>query len=839
MALLLPHRKEQPVTLYAEVILPLPLASTFTYRVPEQLSALVKPGHRVLVQFGKKKFYTAIVTAITPRKPEGNYEVKEIISALDNTPILRHPQMKLWEWVADYYLCSPGDVMKAALPAALKVESETFLEINPDYEESTGASLSEREAMIYHTLVHNGKKMSVSDIERTTGFNNVSLTAGKMLDRGILMVSEKLMERYVARKITYVAVKADRNDSIRLRVMFNQVSRSEKQQKALLALLEMSQFMKQNVPLVEVPLTQLLERTGLTRPIISALREKGIVSIYNKEINRFAITESVTGELPQLSPAQNQALTQLHASWTDHDVTLLHGVTSSGKTELYIHLIDFMLRQNRQVLYLVPEIALTTQLTGRLQKVFGNSVIVYHSKFSDNERVDLYRRILRSNEPAVIVGPRSAVFLPFANLGLVIVDEEHESSYKQQDPAPRYNGRDTSMVLARMHGAKVLLGSATPAIDTYHKATSGRYGLVTLSERYGGVNLPEIELVDTTKAWKASLMKGALAQPTINRIRASIAQGQQSIVFLNRRGYAPVAQCKLCAYTPKCEHCDVSLTYHKRIDKLVCHYCGAIYPLPTVCPACHEPALEVHGYGTERMEDEIGPEIGPETKVLRMDLDTTRNKDGYQKIITDFSHGKAQVLVGTQMVTKGLDFGNVDTVAIVNADAMINQPDFRATERAFNMISQVAGRAGRRSRQGKVIIQTRQPSHPLFSFITAHNYPSFYDAELEERRRFFYPPFTRLIYVYIKHRDPQLLNDLAIAYTNRLHELFGNRVFGPEEPLVARVQTLYIRKIMLKIEVTASMKQVKQILRATFEEMHASRHPAIKSAVVYYDVDPM
>ncbi len=824
------------MTLYAEVILPLPLVSTFTYEAPEELAGVLKQGHRVLVPFGKKKFYTAIVTSITPVKPEG-YEVKPIIMALDTEPILRYPQLKLWSWVSEYYLCAIGDVMKAALPAALKVESETFLELSPDFEENPQVKPTEKETVIMQVLANAGKRMSVAEIERATGFNNVSAIASRMLEKGELMVSEKLVERYVARKVTYVRINANRNDNDRLHTMFDLVSRAHKQQQALIALLDMSGFMLQGKELKEVTLADLLERSKLSRPVINELEKKGIVEIYRKEINRFAMTGSPTGELPELSTSQKEALSALHDSWQSHDVTLLHGVTSSGKTEIYIHLIEFLLKQGRQALYLVPEIALTTQLTSRLQKVFGDKVVIYHSKFSDNERVDIYRKVLTSREPLVIVGPRSAVFLPLANLGLVIVDEEHESSYKQQDPAPRYNGRDTAIMLARMHGAKVLLGSATPAIDTYYKARCGKYGLVTLNERYGGVKLPDIDIVDTTYARRASLMKGALALDTIGAIKRAVNNGNQAIVFLNRRGFAPVAQCNQCAWTPKCEHCDVSLTYHKRIDKLVCHYCGAMYPLPTICPACKEPAIEIHGYGTERMEDEIAPALG-DVKTMRMDLDTTRNKDGYQHIISEFSQGKAQVLVGTQMVTKGLDFGRVSIVAIVNADAMINQPDFRASERAFNMISQVAGRAGRRQQQGNVIIQTRQPGHPLIPYIVNHDYEGFYESEIEERRKFNYPPFTRLIYIYLKHRDPRALDEISTAYGRRLRELFGNRVFGPEEPAVGRVQTLYIRKIMLKIEVNASMKKVKEILRATFEEMHESRLPAIRSAVVYYDVDP-
>lgn len=825
------------MTMYAEVLLPLPLQGTFSYEVPAEMAGKVMSGHRVLVQFGKKKYYTGIVIGLSPVKPQG-FEVKPIIMLLDDKPIIRHPQLKLWDWIADYYLTTPGEVMKAALPAALKVESETFVEPNPDYEPAPGNMPPERESVILQILVHEGKRMTVAQIERATGYTNTSATITRMLEQNMVSISEKLVERYTSRKVTYVRILADRNDSTRLHEVFDMTARAAKQQKALMALMEMSNILKQGKDLVEVTLNDLMKRAAVTRAVISELEKKGIVEIYRRQINRFSLSGMVTGELPKLSEAQSAALDALHKSWLAHDVTLLHGVTSSGKTEVYIHLIDYMLRQRRQVLYLVPEIALTTQLTDRLQRVFGDKVVIYHSKFSDNERVDIYRKILSSNEPMVILGPRSAIFLPFADLGLVIVDEEHESSYKQQDPAPRYNGRDASMILARMHGAKTLLGSATPAIDTYYKAQNGRYGLVTLAERYGGVELPEIELVDTAKAMRTRTMQGALALSTIGKIKTAVGRGEQAIVFLNRRGYAPVAQCKLCAWIPKCEHCDVSLTYHKRIDKLVCHYCGAIYPLPVTCPACREPSIEVYGYGTERMEDEISPVLADAT-VLRMDLDTTRNKDGYEKIISDFSQGKAQVLVGTQMVTKGLDFDRVRTVAIVNADSLVNQPDFRASERAFNMISQVAGRAGRRDVRGTVMIQTRQPSHPIFPFITSHDYAGFYEAELQERGRYNYPPFTRLIYIYIKHRDPRAADELAVAHARRLRELFGNRVFGPEEPVVARVQTLYIRKIMLKIEVVASMKKVKQILRAAYEELHASRHPAVAGAIVYYDVDPM
>lgn len=822
--------------LFAEVLMPLPLTGTFTYRVPAHLSEHVRAGHRVIVPFGTKKFYTGIVVSTGNTAPEGGYELKEIVSALDAEPIVRRPQLQLWDWVADYYLCSAGDVFRAALPAALKVESETYVEVNPEFGPESARELNEREIIVLQVLDHADKRMRISDIEKATGFTGVGAIASRMLEKGAVIISEKLVERYTPRKVNYVSLTVDRSDSEALREAFSR-TRTVAQQQMLQALIELSGFMQRTRPLREVTRDELLQRTGLSLPVVKQLADKGIVATYKKEINRFRFNGVAEGRLPDLSEAQSAALDAIHKSWLEKEVTLLHGVTSSGKTEIYIHLIDFVLRQGRQVLYLVPEIALTTQLTKRLQRVFGEKVVIYHSKFSDNERVDIYRKILASRDPMVIVGARSAVFLPFASIGLVIVDEEHETSYKQQDPAPRYNGRDTAMVLARMHGAKTLLGSATPAIETYYKAVTGRYGLVTLMERYSGVALPAIELVDTTKARRQGLMRGALATSTIELVNKAVSAGEQAIVFLNRRGYAPVAVCKMCAYTPKCEHCDVSLTYHKRIDRLVCHYCGAIYPLPVVCPVCKEPSMEIHGYGTERVSDEIEETFGG-ASILRMDLDTTRNKDGYEKIITDFSQGKAQVLVGTQMVTKGLDFGNVRAVAIVNSDAIVNQPDFRASERAFNMLSQVAGRAGRRSERGTVAIQTRCPDHPIFPFVMAHDYNGFYENEIEDRRKFNYPPFTRVIYIYLKHRDRNALDELAVAYGRRLRQLFGNRVFGPEEPTVGRVQTLYIRKIMLKVEVEASMKKVKEILRQTLIEFHAGGMPAVKSVIVYYDVDP-
>ncbi len=558
--------------------------------------------------------------------------------------------------------------------------------------------------------------------------------------------------------------------------------------------------------------------------------------IYKKDVNRFKFTGDVSGKLPRLSDAQGAALDELHKSWMTKNVTLLHGVTSSGKTEIYIHLINFVLNRGDCVLYLVPEIALTTQLTRRLQEVFGEKVVIYHSKFSDNERVDIWKKLLHDTEPVVVIGARSSVFLPFSHLGLVIVDEEHESSYKQYDPAPRYNARDAAIVLAGMHGAKTLLGSATPSVETYSKALSGKFGLVRLSVRYQDVQLPEIRVIDMAHARKAGMLSGTFAADTERSIRESLARGAQVILFQNRRGYAPLARCKQCAWVPRCSQCDVALTYHSYLRQLQCHYCGAVYPLPSVCPQCKEPAIEIIGYGTERVEEEVAARF-PGEKMLRMDLDTTRNKDSYEHIIDEFSAGKARILVGTQMVTKGLDFGGVDTVAVLNADSIINFPDFRSGERAFNMLEQVSGRAGRRSgSKGLVLIQTYQPSHPVLRFVVKHDYEGYYEREIAERERYFYPPFSRIVYMYVKHRDPSRLRMIADTYAARLRTLLGNRVYGPEEPAVGRVQGLYIRKIMLKIEVAASMAKVKEILRQTYIDMHEL--PQMKGTVVYYDVDP-
>lgn len=821
------------MNLFADVILPLPLYATYTYRIPDIMGE-VKVGSRVLVPFGRKKFYTAIVVMVHGNEPK-DYEVKEVLSLLDDSPILRHPQLKFWSWISEYYLCSLGEVYKAAVPAGLKVESETEVTVNPDYEDSEDCKLNERERIIYD-LVSSRDKVQLNEISKATGFKNVETVVSRMLEKDAIYVAEKVVNNYRPKTEVCISLNLEHGDSDGLHRYFDAVHRSNKQESLLLAYLDLSKWLQKGEPR-EVKKTELLQRSGVSPAVLSAVIAKGILVQYKKEINRFANRIVNVQDKPVLSSEQERALREINESYKEKNITLLHGVTSSGKTSIYVHLIDEVLKNGRQVLYLVPEIALTTQLTQRLQLVFGDKLIIYHSKFSDNERVDIWKKLLNSNEPCVIIGVRSSVFLPFANLGLVIVDEEHDTSYKQQDPAPRYNGRNVAIVLASMHGAKTLLGSATPAIESYRNAETGRYGLVSLLTRYEDIELPEVEVIDTREARKKKEMRGMFSNRLISLSRSSLEAGEQVILFQNRRGYAPMVHCKQCEWIPKCENCDVSLTYHKHVNTLSCHYCGHSIQLPSVCPACKMPALEIVGYGTERIEDEIEG-VFPDEKIARMDLDTTRNKNSYEKLIEDFSSRKMNILVGTQMVTKGLDFAGVTMVGILNADTMINFPDFRSDERAFNMMEQVSGRAGRKAKQGRVVIQTSDVKHPVIQFVKSHDYLGFYRYELGERERFCYPPFSKIINIYLKHRDDSVITEMSVRYSNMLRQVFKHRVLGPEPPMVARVQNFHIRQIVLKMENEASMPKVKNILRQIYENMLAV-DSRMKSVILYYDVDPM
>lgn len=810
---------------FANVILPLSLNAQFTYTVPEDISDKLQIGSRVIVPFNKSKFYTAIVTGFPRQAPEG-VELKEIAMLLDARPIVRHPQLKLWEWISDYYLCETGDVYRAAVPAALKIESETSVMLSPELDRELLNGLSETQLRIVAILEHESP-MSLTGIEKTMERSNLTADVNTLMERGVVMVTEKLVERYHARKVKFVSLLKTPEEGFAI------IKGAKKRESLLLAWLKLA-----GKSHTAVEHKQLLETAGATSQILSAMVTAGIFSVETREINRFDFNGLPTHILPKLSEAQTTALDQIHKSWLDHDVTLLHGVTSSGKTEIYIHLIDYVLRQGSRAFFLVPEIALTTQLTRRLQDVFGERVLIYHSKFSDSERVDIWKKLLDSSEPCVVIGARSAVFLPFGQLKLVIVDEEHESSYKQADPAPRYNGRDVAIVLAKMHGAKTLLGSATPSIETRYKAESGKFGLVELMTRYGGAKMPKVDVVNLITARNNKEYLSPFALSTVRLANEALQRNEQVIFFQNRRGFAPIARCTACAWTPKCEYCDVTMTYHRSNGQLVCHYCGAMRPLPKTCPQCNEPKIEIYGYGTERVEDAVAERFNG-YKVMRMDLDTTRNRDGHEKIISDFSNHKGDILVGTQMVTKGLDFENVSVVGILNADTMINIPDFRSAERAFNMLQQVAGRAGRREgHEGRVVIQTTQPGHPVIMFAAKGDYAGYYKYELNERRRNYYPPFTRVINIYLKHRDAVILRHVADDYARMLRSMLGNRVFGPEEPHVSRIQSLYIRKIMLKIEADASMPKVKEILRKLRVDLSVSNSD-FRRCVIYYDVDPM
>lgn len=821
--------------MFAEIILPLPLYSTFTYVIPEEMQHDLQKGSRVLVQFGKKKYYTGIVEHIHSEPPAG-YDVKPIMALLDPAPIVRYPQLKLWHWIAEYYLCSPGEVFKAAVPTGLKPESETYVSLNDDFDMPEGIKLTENQAIIIQAL-QNKKRLKISEIESVTEIKNAPRVINSLMETGIVEIDEKVVEKYRPKKMTFIELTIDRNDNDGLHEFFNMTTRSNQQEKALIAYLELSGWMKQKSGLQDVSREKLLEVSGISPGVLRALIDKGILKTVKKTLSRFNPTPGIHKPiLSPLSDIQQKAFENVKETFRDHRVSLLHGVTGSGKTEIYTHLIAAALASGNQVLYLVPEISLTTQLTDRLRKVFGDTLLIYHSKFSDNERVDVWKRLLNSNDPLIILGVRSSVFLPFARLGLVIVDEEHESSFKQYDPAPRYNARDAAIMLASMHGANTLLGSATPSVETYFKATQGKYGLVSLNERFEGSQLPDVEIIDMRAQRKKKLNKGILSQPLRLATNEAMKEGSQAIMFQNRRGFAPVVVCQQCGWTPKCHNCDVSLVYHKNSELLKCHYCGYCQPIPKLCPACGQNSIEVYGYGTERIAEEVHQEF-PGYRVARMDLDTTRNKDAYQEIIEEFANHETDILVGTQMVSKGLDFEKVRVVGVVNADTLLNFPDFRSNERAFNMLEQVAGRAGRRKDVGKVFIQTTKPDEPVLKHVRAHDYMAYYNEELEERRKYAYPPFTRIINIYLKNKDAANADMGAVILTKALRDIFGDRVLGPEKPFVSRVALWYIQSIMLKVEAGASMKKVKDILRSVHARL--AHLPQIKSSIIYYDVDPV
>ena len=811
--------------------MPLPIASQYTYSLPSDLEESVQEGCRVVVSFGRKKFYTAIVTRVHYVAPDG-YETKDIEEVLDTSPVLLPRQFLFWEWLSSYYLCTLGDVYKAAMPSGMKIESETVVVYNDEFEALQPLGDSEQRVL---DLLSTDKEQCITQLQRAVGLKNILPVVKRLLEKEAIFVKEDLKRNYKPRTEARVRLVDRQLDDEGMRKLFDTMGRAKKQLALLMKYVELSGWAGRSEFLKEVTKKTLLEKSGATASVFNGLVDKGIFEVYYQEIGRLDKSEVATLESNALNPAQQEAFRAILDNFHQKNVCLLHGVTSSGKTEIYIHLIQEVLKTGKQVLYLLPEIALTTQITERLKRVFGKRLGVYHSKFPDAERVEIWKKQLGEEEYDVILGVRSSIFLPFKRLGLVIVDEEHENTYKQQDPAPRYHARSSAIMLASMYGAKVLLGTATPSVESYFNATTGKYGLVELKERYKDIQLPHIERVDIKELARQKRMQGPFSPLLVKEIHDALERKEQVILFQNRRGFAPMMECHTCSWVPKCKNCDVSLTYHKGLNQLTCHYCGCTYQVPKSCPACGGVELMNRGFGTERIEDDIQL-IFPTARVARMDLDTTRTRSAYEKIIADFEQGKTDILIGTQMVSKGLDFQHVSVVGILNADTMLNYPDFRSYERAFQLMAQVAGRAGRKNKQGLVILQTKSPDLPVIHQVMRNDYEQLYYDQLAERQLFRYPPYYRLIYVYLKHRNESVLDLAADVMAALLRTGLGDRVLGPDKPPIARIQTLYIKKMIVKVEQTASMAKVRDYLLAVQRSIIEDER--FRSLIVYYDVDP-
>ncbi|MEO8887554.1 MAG: primosomal protein N' [Mucilaginibacter sp.] len=814
-------------TLFVEVVLPLAISKNYTYRVPFEMNDAVQVGKRVVVQFGKSKLYTAIIIAIAEQAPE-KYEAKYLIEILDDRPVVTTKQLQFWQWLADYYMCNAGEVMNAALPSALKLASETLIALNKDFEVDK-ATLNDKEFLIVEALDIQ-PELTVSDIAKLLGQKTVMPILKLLFEKNVIYISEEVSERYKPRKRTFITLNPLYHDQQNLKELFAILEkRAPKQADAVLAYIKLARHQK------SISKNELIEESGAGTASITSLIEKEIFIAEEKTVSRLHDEDDEVYSNFKLSDEQQEVLSSITEQFAKKDVVLLHGVTSSGKTQIYIRLIEEMINRGKQVLYLLPEIALTTHIIERLRQYFGASIGVYHSRFNDAERVEVWQKVL-NNEYKVILGARSSVFLPFADLGLIVVDEEHEISYKQFDPAPRYNARDAAIFLANMHGGKVLLGSATPSFESYFNARTHKYGFVELTERYGGVEMPTIEVVSIAEETKRKTMQSHFTGVLMADMQTALANKEQVILFQNRRGYAPVLLCKICAYTPKCINCDVSLTYHKHTNKLHCHYCGYKEDIPSICPACGSTHLEYKGFGTEKVEDELTILL-PDARIARMDLDTTRSRTSLQTILNNLEEKKIDILVGTQMVAKGLDFADVTVIGIINADSLLKFPDYRANERSYQMLAQVSGRAGRRGKQGKVVIQTYDPNHRVIKQVIENNYHDLYFTEMEERKSFKYPPFYRIINLDIKHKDPEILYNQSVYLGNELRKQFGDRVIGPETPLISRIRNYYIKSIMLKFEKDGvSINKVKATLRDIITQFQTTK--LSKGSIIQPDVDP-
>ena len=815
-------------TLFAEVILPLAISKNYTYRVPFELNDEIAVGKRVVVQFGKSKLYTAIVANITGDAPE-KYEAKYLVDILDQQPLVTTQQLHFWGWMASYYLCNVGDVMNAALPAAFKLASETRIRINKDAQIDR-STLHDKEYLILDALDLQ-PELTVNDIIKLLGQKTVMPILKSMFEKNLVNISETVSERYKPRKRTFITLNPVYHHQDQLRELFEILERrAPKQADAVLAYIKLSRQQK------NISKSELMEESGANAAAIKSLVDKEIFVSHELNVSRlYYEQEDELNADVSLSDAQQQTLLDIRQSFEQKDVVLLHGITSSGKTQLYITLIDEILAQGKQVLYLLPEIALTTHIIERLRRYFGDQIGVYHSRFNDNERVEVWHKVL-NREYKIVLGARSSVFLPFTDLGLIVVDEEHETSYKQFDPAPRYNARDAAIYLGNVFGAKVLLGSATPSIESYYNAKVGKYGFAEIKERFGGVEMPLIEVVSITDELKRKVMQSHFTSVLMKDMQEALAKHEQIILFQNRRGYAPVLICRTCAYTPKCINCDVSLTYHKSSGLLHCHYCGYKDETPSVCPACGSAHLEYKGFGTEKIEDELSILL-PDARIGRMDLDTTRAKNSFQNILNDLEEKRLDILVGTQMVAKGLDFADVTVIGIINADSLLKYPDFRSNERSFQMLAQVSGRAGRRGTQGKVVIQTYDPNHRVIKQVIENDYEGMFEFEIAERKNFKYPPFYRVINLDVKHMDPDVLRNQAIYLANQLRQYFGDSVVGPETPLIGRIRNYFIQSIMLKFDKsTISLNKVKATIRDVILQYQTTK--LSKGSIVQPDVDP-
>ena len=809
-----------------DIILPLAIEGVLTYNIPEDIGGQPVVGMRVLAPLGRKKMHTGIIYRRHTEPADSGMEIKDILCLLDDEPTVTAAQLRLWEWVAAYYMCSIGEVMKAALPSALKPESETHVCSNKDFK-ADGRLTGNQQLLL--DLLSDGRDITIEELSRRAEIKNVLPALRSLEEMKAVLTGERVEDRYKPKTEAWISLAPQFADNEQgLQLILNSLEKARRQQQLLLAFLGMTEGRP------AVRRDELLSLTGINASVLKALTDRGILQQEQRQTERRQ-TSDATSAAKALNPEQEKAAERIRKLWKEKETVLLHGVTGSGKTEIYIHLIQEAVEQGRQVLYLVPEIALTTQLTERLQAVFGRQLCVYHSRFSDNERAETYLSLLRG-KCRIVLGVRSSLFLPFDNLGLVIVDEEHDSSYKQQDPAPRYHARNTAVMLAHQFSARLLLGTATPAIETYYNALQGKYGLVELSARHGNVKMPQMSVIDLKEQYRRKEITGHFSDPLAKKISDEIGENRQVIVFQNRRGYAPWVECRECAYVPKCVNCDVSMTLHKRQGTLVCHYCGYTLTVPKVCPACGQPALADHGIGTEKREDELH-ELFPEARIARMDLDTTRSKNSYQRIIDDFAAHRTDILVGTQMVSKGLHFDDVSTVAVLNASSLMNQPDFRSYEKAFQLLEQVSGRAGRKQRQGEVIIQTMDPDSTLLRQVAAHDYKALYEQQIEERRDFRYPPFYRLIAVTVKHRDMQKADAAAGMLQARLQAVFTRRCSRVMQPAIGKMQNMYIRNILLKIEADAPYGTAKQMLQQQIQEVRQTE--TARSAVIQVDVDPM